>query len=192
MPLGAGFLFFKESQNMQGTGLTIGKVGRAHGLTGAFFVSGRTDPLPKNLKTVRLGATWDGARLVTVVRSGMQSGRPILVIEGCVTREDAEALTGEAIWVDRAALGLKEGEWCFADLIGISVVSADDQVLGAVLTVANHGAGDFVEIEHGEKGRLAMTLAGDFVDWEKSALGRELRLQVNAETFDECWEKPRA
>lgn len=172
-------------------GLIIGKVGRPHGLAGAFFVSGRSTPLPKKLKSIRLGTSWDGGREFMVVRCGVQGGRPVLILEGCSKREDAEALLGQSIWISREALGLKEGEWCFADLIGIPVVSADGQDLGIVEDAANHGAGDFVEIKHEGRGRLSITLAGDFVDWVASRPGRELRLAVGADTFDDCWEASR-
>lgn len=193
VPLGAGFLFFEDTQSMaQVVGLTIGTVGRAHGLNGTFFVSGRDTPLPKSLKIVRLGPTWEAARSFAVVRSALQGGRPVLQIEGCLKREDAEALGGQTIWAERSALGLKDGEWCFADLVGKTVVSADDQVLGKIQVVANHGAGDFAEVLHPAKGRLGLSLAGDFVDWEKSSLVGDLRLRVNADTFDECWEKAHA
>ncbi|RMH39154.1 MAG: 16S rRNA processing protein RimM [Alphaproteobacteria bacterium] len=68
-------------------------------------------------------------------------------IEGVRTREEAEALRGRKILVDRETLPtLPDDEFYHADLIGLEAVDTGGAVLGRVRSVQNHGAGDLLEI----------------------------------------------
>ena len=68
--------------------------------------------------------------------------------EGVADRGDAEALRGSLVEIDRAALPpLAEGEYYYADLIGLPAVDQDGNRVGAVVAVENYGAGDLLEIE---------------------------------------------
>lgn len=63
-------------------------------------------------------------------------------------RTAAEALRGTALNVPRAALPpLGEGEYYYADLIGLPAVSTEGGLLGTCIAVENFGAGDVLEIE---------------------------------------------
>ncbi len=63
-------------------------------------------------------------------------------------RSAAEALRGTALTVPRGALpALANGEYYFADLIGLPAVSDAGEVLGTCIAVENFGAGDVIEIE---------------------------------------------
>jgi 16S rRNA processing protein RimM len=73
---------------------------------------------------------------------------PIARFEGVTDRTQAEALRGSLIEVDRAALPpLAEGEYYYADLIGLPCVDRDGAQLGIVSSVENFGAGDLLEID---------------------------------------------
>jgi len=64
------------------------------------------------------------------------------------TREEAQALRGLRLYVDRAILPAPdEDEYYLADLIGLAAVSPDGAVLGRVKAVNNFGAGDLLEIQ---------------------------------------------
>jgi 16S rRNA processing protein RimM len=68
--------------------------------------------------------------------------------DGVADRAAAEALRGSLVEIDRAALPpLEEGEYYYADLIGLPAVDRDGQRLGIVISVENYGAGDLLEIE---------------------------------------------
>lgn len=68
-------------------------------------------------------------------------------IEGVSTREEAEALRGRKLLVDRATLpALPDDEFYHADLIGLEVVDTGGAVLGRIRSVQNHGAGDLLEV----------------------------------------------
>jgi 16S rRNA processing protein RimM len=64
------------------------------------------------------------------------------------TREEAQALRGLRLYVDRAMLPAPEDdEYYLADLMGLAAVSPQGAVLGRIKTVNNFGAGDLLEIQ---------------------------------------------
>ena len=77
-------------------------------------------------------------------------------VTGIKTKEEADALRGVQLYVDRARLpNLPDDEYYHADLIGLEVRDTGGVVLGKVLSVNNHGAGDILEISGpGTKGPL--------------------------------------
>lgn len=55
--------------------------------------------------------------------------RPLVRLEGCDSREAAEALRGEPLWVDRSlAAPLEEDEYWAEDLIGCRVLDGGREV----------------------------------------------------------------
>lgn len=71
-------------------------------------------------------------------------------LSGVRTREEAEGLRGVQLYADRARLpALGDDEFYHADLIGLEVRDTGGKLLGRVLTVNNHGAGDILEISGG-------------------------------------------
>ena len=69
-----------------------------------------------------------GQRRAVTRRAGTDL-RPILRLEGCSRREDAEALRGEALMVPvDEAPPLEEGEFWARDLVGCRVVDGDREV----------------------------------------------------------------
>jgi len=98
--------------------LQAGRVGRAHGLDGSFYV---TSPRPRLLL---LGASVivEG-RSVKIVRRAGTERRPIVRLDGVEDREGADALRGMALTVERLeAPALGEGEWWAHELEGCAVV----------------------------------------------------------------------
>ena len=68
-------------------------------------------------------------------------------IAGVATKEQADALKGISLYVDRAKLpSLPDDEFYHADLIGLEARDTGGVLLGRVLAVHNHGAGDLLEI----------------------------------------------
>ena len=85
-------------------------------------------------------------RRLLAIREG---GKTVVArFEGVVDRSSAEALRGSLVEVDRSELPpLEEGEYYYADLIGMPAVDGDGMKIGAVASVENYGAGDLLEIE---------------------------------------------
>ena len=91
--------------------------------------------------------TEDGSRSFVVkltrpVASGLGAR-----VTGIKTKEEADALRGTELFVDRTRLpSLPDDEFYHSDLIGLQAVDTGGVMLGSVVAVHNHGAGDILEI----------------------------------------------
>jgi 16S rRNA processing protein RimM len=91
--------------------------------------------------------TEDGARSFTVRLTRPVTGALGARLSGVSTKEEADALKGVTLWVDRSRLpNLPDDEFYHADLIGLPVYDTGGALLGHVRAVHNHGAGDILEI----------------------------------------------
>jgi 16S rRNA processing protein RimM len=123
--------------------VTVGRVGKPHGLDGAFFVEG-----PSGRKEVFA----DGARLyadgepATVVASRRGSGgRPVIRLDRHVER-------GAELAVARATLpqlGDDDDEFYVFQLVGLSVEEESGRLLGRVREVLEYPANDVLELDSG-------------------------------------------
>ncbi|MCT8999247.1 ribosome maturation factor RimM [Chelativorans intermedius] len=124
----------------------LGVVGAAHGIRGEVRVKPFTDD---PLALGRYGPLYTAAgRMLKIVR--MRPARNVVIVrfDGVDDRDGAETLTGEALFVDRAALpqALEEEEFYHADLIGLPAFDETGEEIGTVIAVHNFGAGDILEI----------------------------------------------
>lgn len=104
--------------------MQAGRVGRPHGLDGSFYVTGAEPSLLALGTPVRAGG-----RDTAIARRAGTDVKPIVRLEGCATREAAEALRGEPLWVARAvAPPLEEDEFWADDLVGLAVVDGEREV----------------------------------------------------------------
>ena len=107
------------------------------------------------------GPLWseDGARSfeVTLARTG-RAGFFAARLGGVTTREQADALRGIRLFVDRDRLpSLPDDEFYHADLIGLEVFDTGGASLGRVKAVLNHGASDLLEVvSPGQKGAVLL------------------------------------
>ncbi|HST56982.1 MAG TPA: hypothetical protein VLJ42_13930 [Solirubrobacteraceae bacterium] len=104
--------------------LDAGRVGRAHGLDGSFYVTGARP----RLLTVGTAVTV-GGRSARIVRRAGLSERPIVRLETIDSRTAAEALRGQVLSVHAAvAPELAPGEWWAHQLEGCTVTDGERQV----------------------------------------------------------------
>jgi len=133
--------------------VALAAIAGAHGIRGEVRLKLFTDS-PDNLS--QHAAVFVGGRELGLEKVGGAGNAVVARLAGIATREAAEALRGQLIEVDRAALApLEEGEYYHADLIGLPCVDADGAALGMVVAVENFGAGDLLEVE-GEGGKRAL------------------------------------
>lgn len=124
----------------------VGAVTGAHGQQGEVRLRSFTDE-PGDMAAYGPVETEDGRRsfVITIVRpvkNGFVAG-----LGGVSTRDQAEALKGEDLYVPRSRLPeAGEDEFYYADLMGLSVEEADGTVLGAVVAVEDFGAGYLIEV----------------------------------------------
>jgi 16S rRNA processing protein RimM len=107
-----------------GDAVLAGRVGRAHGLDGSFYVTG-----PRTRLLV-LGSTVVVAdRAAKVIRRAGTDRHPIVRLEGIEDRAGAEAMRGLDMMVGLAeAPRLEEGEWWASELEGCEVVDGTRHV----------------------------------------------------------------
>jgi 16S rRNA processing protein RimM len=172
--------------------VVLGQVGRAHGLKGAFFVSGRNEPVPRAYAQLWIGATPETAAACTIVDSGVQAARPLLRCSLASDRTAAEALTNQWIYVDaeRIEAAADDDDILWMELEGAEVRDAAGRTLGRIEHVYNAGASDVVAVVGPDGRTLDVPLVPDYLDFETAYAGGVLTLKVAAEVFDELWQKP--
>lgn len=91
--------------------------------------------------------TEDGSQSYIVKLTRAVSGGLGARITGVATKEQADALRGVSLYVDRAKLpNLPDDEFYHTDLIGLAAHDTGGALIGTVQAVHNHGAGDLLEI----------------------------------------------
>jgi 16S rRNA processing protein RimM len=133
--------------------LTVGRVGRPHGLDGSFYV---LEPAPELPAT---GGVVSGRR---IVRRAGTAERPILRLEGCVSRDDAEALRGLELTVPREDSMLEADEFWASDLEGCEVVDGSLPV-GFVRRMSALPSVEVLEVDRPDGTELLVPLVRDCI-----------------------------
>jgi 16S rRNA processing protein RimM len=137
----------------------VGRVGKPHGLAGAFVVEDASeDP-----ERFAVGATlFVGGQPAEVVESKRARGRPVI-------RLDREAERGDAIEVERRDLPpTEEGSYYAFQLVGLEVREEGGALLGRVVEISTNPANDVLELDTG----LALPLVDACVQEVDLAAGR--------------------
>lgn len=138
--------------------LEAGRVGRAHGLDGSFYVTGAR---PRLLAT-GTQVTVAGSTREIVRRAGVER-RPIVQLRGIEDRAAAEALRGLALSVPMAqAPALAEGEWWGHELEGCVVCDGERRV-GTVSALLELPSCEVLEVRRVEGGELLVPMVRDAV-----------------------------
>lgn len=122
----------------------------------------------------------EGGLTLTKIRPDGKGGAVARFAE-VADRTAAEALRGTVLSVARSALPpLAEGEFYYADLIGLPVVSDAGAAIGHVHAIENFGASDILEIEKRDGKRFMVPLTEQAVpEWNRE------RVVVSADFIDE-------
>ena len=120
--------------------IRVGRVGKPHGLEGAFFVEEGSDDPERFAKGVTLLVDGQRARVVESKRAG---GRPVI-------RLDREVARGASIEVERDQLPEPaEGEYYAFQLVGLDVEEEGGETLGRVTEITSGPANDVLELDTG-------------------------------------------
>ncbi|MEL6608581.1 MAG: ribosome maturation factor RimM [Pseudomonadota bacterium] len=147
---------------MSDTRICVGAIAGAYGVNGEVrfksfcadpFAMGDYGPLESEDRTQTFQIQIDRAGKAELI------GR----LSDVRSKEDADALKGTRLYVDRATLpDLPDDEYYYSDLIGLTVVDPGGAALGTVKQVVNHGATDILEIAvpgQSETAMLPFTMA---------------------------------
>jgi 16S rRNA processing protein RimM len=118
----------------------VGRVGRPHGLGGAFVVEDASEDPARFALGARLYVAGEQADIVESKRAG---GRPVI-------RLDREAPRGTPLEVDRSSLpDPGPDSYYIRDLVGLEVVEEEGERLGRVVEVESGVANDVLELDSG-------------------------------------------
>lgn len=125
----------------------VAQVGAAHGVRGEVKITTFTaDPMA--LAGYRNLMRQDGSPALVIQTARPSKGGIVARLAGVADRNAAEALRGLKLYIRRDILPEPdEDEFYLADLIGLTVETAEGEVLGKVRTVQDFGAGDLLEIQ---------------------------------------------
>lgn len=135
--------------------IIVGRIAGLFGVRGWVKVFSHTQPLDNILSYTPWLLLRDGHCTPVKPLAGRVHGKGIVAqLEGCDDRDAAAALVGCDIAIERSQLPRAgTGEFYWADLIGLKVVTLDGVELGVVDHLLETGANDVVVVQ-GERERL--------------------------------------
>lgn len=169
--------------------LKIGIVGRALGLQGSFYVSGRDEAIPTSIKHIKIGKNLGTAREAEVLKSSWQSGRSAILCSLASDRTAAESLQGLSIWAHASQVHIVEdSEFLLIDLIGRDVLDVNGSMVGRVEDVLKQPASiNMVVVNLDESADIEIPVISDYVDMSFRRGERLISLKVHKEVFDDIW-----
>lgn len=144
--------------------ILLGQIGAAHGIRGEVMIRTFTGA-PQDIAAYGPLSNADETRSfrLTVVR--VTEKGVVARITGVTDRTQAETLRGTELYVERHLLpAAADGEFYYADLIGMTAADAEGRVVGEVIAVQNFGGGDMLEIRLAASGKTEfVAFTDDFV-----------------------------
>ena len=143
--------------------VTLAAISGAHGITGEV----RLKLFGEGVAALKRYPTFNDGKLTLEKLRDDTKGGAIARFAEVTDRTAAEALRGTVLAVPRSTLPpLTEGEYYYADLIGLPAVSTSGEDLGHCIAVDNYGAGDILEIERPDKKRFMVPMRVEAVpEW---------------------------
>ena len=121
--------------------MTVGRVGRPHGVDGSFFVEGASDAPERFARGAVLLVDGEPAEIVASKRGA--GGRPVIKLERPASR-------GATLAVRRDELPEPEEDTYYVfQLVGLAVEEEGGRPLGTVTDVDNGPANDTLELDSG-------------------------------------------
>ncbi len=135
--------------------IRLGHIQSAQGLNGQVRIYSETE----NAADICIyGPLWDatGKQQIKLNFIRMHKNSVICTIDGINDRNEAEALVGVLLCIEREKLPeAEEEEFYHVDLIGLEVRNDKDEILGNVRNVQNFGSQDLLDIYWNEARRTA-------------------------------------
>lgn len=127
--------------------VTIGKIVAPHGVRGEVKVMPLTD-FPDRFTLLTQVYCDDGQTMLQLENSRMHNQTAILKFKGMDTRNDIESLRGKLLQIDRKdVMPLPEGQFYIFEIIGLTVYTHNDDLLGTITDVLKTGSNDVYVVE---------------------------------------------
>ncbi len=149
--------------------LVVGRIARAHGVTGEVVVDIRTDDPEVRFatgKSLRLKRSRGGGETPVVIESVRpHGGRLLLRLRGVVDRDGADALRGGLFVVDSGELPAIEDPDEFYDhqLEGLGVRTVDGRAVGTVTEVLHTPGGELLSVRADSGGEVLVPFVRSIV-----------------------------
>lgn len=150
----ASGLFLKSSNNSPMELIEIGRIVRSHGLTGRVKVLSYLES-PETLHD--LSGLFVGRSVQEAVflpLAAVQTGKDFFILQfrGVDDRDAAERLRGSSVWISSEKIvKLPDGEYYWSELIGLQVLTEEDQILGRIEAIFPTGSNDVYVCRGGER-----------------------------------------
>lgn len=154
--------------------ILIGRIVGLHGVAGDVKIESFTDPRMQIFRYQPWTLVSAGGDREIAGCRGREQGKGIVAsIAEVKDRDQAAGLLGSEIKVRRSVLPApKPGEYYWADLEGLEVLTIEGTVLGRVSHLIATGANDVMVVRDGERERLLPFVAGQYVRQVDFELGR--------------------
>lgn len=127
--------------------ICVGVIKGTRGLKGELRIKPYTDE-PESIAAYGPVETEDGTHSLTLSRIKVSGAAVLAHAKEVGTREAAEALIGQNLYVDRNSLpAANDDEFYHADLIGLAVEDMKGQALGTIVAIQNFGVQDLLEVK---------------------------------------------
>ncbi len=143
--------------------ILLGVIIGAQGLGGEVRVKTFTET-PERLGAYGPLRTAAGRRLEIDAMRHTKGDTIVVRFKGVSDRSAAEVLADSKLFISRDALpATKSDEFYHADLVGLRAQDHEGRVIGEISAIHNFGAGDVMEIRHGDGSSLILPFTKDFV-----------------------------
>jgi len=143
--------------------LCVGQFIGAHGVRGLVKLRSFTE-VPEAIFDYAPLLAEDGKRTFKIAPKSAAKDHFITTVEGITSREAANELRGEKIFIPRDVLPApREGEYYDADIVGLLAFDAEGKEYGKVIAIHDHGAGVFLEIGPNHKDSFMLPFKDAFV-----------------------------
>jgi 16S rRNA processing protein RimM len=143
--------------------ICVGVITGTHGVRGLVRLRSFTEE-PEAIASYGALTNEKGDRQFFVELRNTAKDHFVAAITGVTTKEDADALRGTELYVDRSLLPKpQKHEYYEADLVGLAAQDKKGAGCGKILAVHNHGAGTFLEIGTAREDSFMLPFTDAFV-----------------------------
>ena len=143
--------------------LTVARIGRAHGLKGEVSVEVHTDiPEQRLVPGERFETDPADAGPLTVAASRTQGARWYVRFEEVTSKEQAEVVRNAHLVIDGEESD-EDDAWFVHEIVGLTAIRPDGEVLGTVTDLLTMPAQDLLEVKQADGYRAMIPFVDEFV-----------------------------